>query len=268
MKYRDKEWLQEQFDKYKTVTEVSRQTGYPRTCITRYATRYGIYTKMFSREKCNSIREDYFKKIDTAEKSYFLGFIMADGNIHQRKNGTYQFSLKIKDTDSDIIYKLSKAIEFNPEKIKNHNGKRNGITTYAKEIKSYNQVFCENLIDKGIVVNKSGLEYMPNVNGFEKDFIRGFLDGDGWIGKDRNRVGMASMSFDIINQIVNHFNQQLLLNIPIHKDKNLFRFDVYKKESVFKILNYLYYKDCIALDRKHELAIKTKSRILELFGSL
>lgn len=268
MKYRDKEWLQEQFQKYKTITNVARETGYPRTCITRYATRYGIYVKSFSREKCNSIKEDYFKDINTAEKSYFLGLIMADGNMYLRSDGKYQFSLQLKETDSDIIYKFAKAIEFNEDKVKAKNGVRNGTKTFGRSIKTYNQKFCLNLIHKGVIPNKSGKEYIPEVNGFEIDFIRGFIDGDGWIGNSRNRIGLASMSFKIIEQITNYFKLTLNISIPINTDKNLFRFDIYKKEKVFKILNHLYYKECISLERKNKLAIETMSRILELFGSL
>lgn len=46
------------------------------------------------------------------------------------------------------------------------------------------------------------------------------------------------------------------------------RFDIYKKESVYKILKHLYYKECMSLDRKNNLAINTMSRISKLFGSL
>ena len=86
MKYRDKEWLKEQFNIYKTVSSVSKNTGYPRTCITRYALRYGIYKSKFTRDKNNNINEDYFKTIDSAEKAYLLGFIMADGNLFLLKS--------------------------------------------------------------------------------------------------------------------------------------------------------------------------------------
>ena len=268
MKYRDKEWLQEQFNEYKTVTNVANKTGYPRTCITRYAKKYGIYESLYTRNKCNDINENYFKVIDTSEKAYFLGLIMADGNMYL-KNNKLQFSIKLKSTDSDIIYKLSKAVGFDESKLKFHKGTRNGTETIGIELKTYNQVFCENLLNKGIVPNKTGKESFPAIrDNLKKDFIRGFIDGDGWIGKDRNRIGVASMSLDIIDQISNHLKEFLKINININKDKNLFRFDIYDKFKVLKILNYLYYNDCISLERKHELANNTKSRILNLFGSL
>lgn len=262
MRYRDKEWLKEQFDKYKTVSSVANNTGYPRTCITRYALKYNIYQSKYNRNKNNNINEDYFKTIDTSAKAYLLGFIMADGNMYLKANGSYQFSLKVKDTDVDILEKLAKATSFNADKIKDVKGIRKNTITKSKSMKTYNNQFCLNLVDKGIIPNKSGKESMPSMNkDIKKDFIRGFLDGDGWIGKDRNRVGIASMSKDIMHDIINYIQEELDISVSLHQDKNLWRFDIYKKETVYKILKHLYYKDCISLNRKYDLAINTMSRI-------
>ena len=73
LQYRNEKWLREQFKKYKTPTEVSKQTGYPRTCITRYAKKFGIYTTNRTRVQKLHIKSDYFKNIDTFDKAYFLG---------------------------------------------------------------------------------------------------------------------------------------------------------------------------------------------------
>ena len=155
-------------------------TGYPRTCITRYAIKYGIYQKRFTRDKVNYVNEDYFNKINTSEKAYFLGFIMADGNMYLRSNNKYQFSIKIKSSDKDILLKFAKAIEFNPEKITERNEERNGTITRCAEIKIYNQAFCNSLVNLGVVPRKTGKEYMPLIpKELEKDFIRGYIDGDG-----------------------------------------------------------------------------------------
>ena len=63
--YKNKEWLKEQFDKYGTVTEVSRQTGYPRTNISRYAKKYELYTRKNSGREimsnCNGYEIDFIR---------------------------------------------------------------------------------------------------------------------------------------------------------------------------------------------------------------
>ncbi|MEG1494711.1 MAG: hypothetical protein RR406_00205 [Bacilli bacterium] len=155
-------------------------TGYPRTCITRYAIKYNIYEKKYTRDKTNYVNEDYFNKINTSDKAYFLGFIMADGNMYQRSNGKYQFSIKIKSSDKDILLKFAQAIDFNIEKITERNETRNETITRCAEIKIYNQTFCENLIKQGVIPRKTGKEYIPNISSkYLKDFIRGYIDGDG-----------------------------------------------------------------------------------------
>ena len=49
----------------------------------------------------NIVNHDYFENIDTPAKAYFLGFLMADGNIYQDQRGnrsaTVQMTLKAKD---------------------------------------------------------------------------------------------------------------------------------------------------------------------------
>lgn len=52
--YRNKKWLIEQIEKHQTPNEISRQTGYPETCIRRYIDRFQLnhsipYRKYFPR---------------------------------------------------------------------------------------------------------------------------------------------------------------------------------------------------------------------------
>lgn len=268
MEYRNKEWLKEKFNKYKKVSIVAKETGYPRTCIARYATRFGIYEKKFTRETVNHVNEEYFKVINSREKAYFLGFIMADGNMHEREDGRLQFSIKVKNTDKDILIKFAKAIDFDPGKIKDKISKRKETITKACVLTIYNTRFCENLINKGVISNKGSKESMNVSDVFKRDFIRGFIDGDGWIGRDRNRIGYGSMSKQIVEDISEYLKQELDISFNITKDKNIFRVDIYDRIKVYKIVKYIYYDKCIALNRKKELANITIERILNLFGSL
>lgn len=272
-KYRDKKWLKEQFDLYKTPTNVSNMTGYPRTCITRYATKYNLYQTKFTREKTNYVNEDYFNNIDTANKAYFLGFIMADGNIYKYKdNDRYQFSIKIKNTDKDILLKLAADLNFNPEKIKERSEERNGTITKCAEIKIYNKTLCKSLIALGVVPKKTGKEIMPKQipQEFKKDFIRGFIDGDGWIGKDRTQIGMCSMSKTIIADINNYFIEVLNFSLNVHHRKDgITVAKIFNRKKVYHALKHFYYEGCTSLNRKNDIAKeKIKSIYDDLIGSL
>lgn len=267
--YRNKDWLIKQFDKYKTPNEVAKATGYPRTCITRYATKYNIYSVKYNRNKSNHVNEKYFANIDTKEKAYFLGFIMADGNMYQHEDGKLQFSIKIKNTDKDILYKLANEIEFPIEKITQREEKRKGSITKCAEIKIYNQTFCSCLVKLGVVPRKTGKEYMPNIkHEFKKDFIRGFIDGDGWISKDGFQIGFASSSLKLIKSIKSYILKELNIDLTIY-DEQIYTIKSYKRKNIYQMLKHFYYEGCMSLDRKYNLANIKKQEILEdLIGSL
>lgn len=268
-KYRNKEWLKQQFDKYNTPNEVAMATGYPRTCITRYAIKYDIYKVKYNRNKTNHVNSTYFANIDTPQKAYFLGFIMADGNMYLKGNGKYQFSIKIKETDKDILYKLAEHIDFPKDKITIREERRNDSLTRCAEIKIYNQEFCKHLIALGVIPRKTGKESMPNMNKeLQKDFIRGYMDGDGWISKDRYQIGVCTASNDLIESITKYIKQEIDIDLTIHKD-SVYTVRSNKRKNVYQILKHFYYEDCISLDRKYNLAIQKKQAIIEdLIGSL
>lgn len=269
--YRNKEWLKKQFDKYKTPTLVSEKTGYPRTCITRYAIKYNIYNAKYTRDKSNYVDEEYFYNIDSSSKAYFLGFIMADGNIYKRKNGKYQFSIKIKQSDKDILLKFAQEIKFNKDKIIERTETRNKTKTHCAEIKIYNQTFCQHLINHGVIPRKTGKETMPQMKEeFKKDFVRGYIDGDGWIGKNRAQIGFCSSSLSIMESITAYIESAIKIKMNIsQQDKGLYVSKIYARKSVYQILKHLYYDGCVSLNRKNKLAKEKQKEIIEdLIGSL
>lgn len=255
--YENKEWLEEKFRLFKTVTEVSRQTGYPRTCISRYAKKFNIYNTKYSRKSKNSVDENYFDVIDTEEKAYWLGFIMADGCMFKRKTGNYQFCIRLQRQDHNHLEKFKKAISFDGE-IKNDESKRNNTVCYYSEIKIYNNKFCRNLIKHGIVPRKSGKEYLPKEipQSLIKHFFRGFIDGDGSISGSLKRgkqafFSICSSSKEIIDSFF-EFNTRF--NIKVRLYNNVYTANFSKKQIIYEALKYYYMNSNIYLDRKFNKA--------------
>jgi hypothetical protein len=62
-----------------------------------------------------NFNENYFEKIDTEEKAYWLGFITADGSINlgYGKQKFYQLHINLKGGDYSHLEKFQKAIERN-----------------------------------------------------------------------------------------------------------------------------------------------------------
>lgn len=260
-KYRDKEWLIEQFSIYGNVSNVAKKTGYPRTCISRYAEKYQIRKPLYNRLAKNKINENFLKHIESEEEAYFLGFAMADGCMCRYKNGRYQFSIKIKSTDINILLKLVDAIGFDREKIKTGNQYRNGTLVSFCEILIGNQVFCKNLLRLGIIQRKTGHEKIPKEipKEYIRHFIRGFVDGDGWVylvnASAKQTIGCCSRSKEIIEQIAKVFKDNIGVDLNITVSKKLYRINTSAKKKCYLISKYLYDNSNIHLDRKYENAI-------------
>lgn len=133
-----------------------------------------------------SFNKDYFKKIDTQDKAYFLGLMYADG--YNSEKGNYA-KISLKEEDLDVLEKFkyftnsNNKLTFFERSLKNSNWSNNYTLQFSSK------VFSKSLSDLGCVQNKSKILKFPSEKiipiKFQKDFIRGYFDGDGcvWEGK-------------------------------------------------------------------------------------
>lgn len=258
----NRDWVEDMYNQYGSISKLAEVIECPRTTLSRMCRVYGFHKPRYERKKENYVNEDYFKIIDVPEKAYFLGLIMADGNIHLKKdNNKYLFSLKLKSTDHDIIYKLADAIDFDREKILFKKGKRRDTITESVVIQIYNQVFCNHLINLGIIPKKGGTEHIPKdvPKEFVRDFIRGYIDGDGSLGVLSNGSGylsVCSTSQDIVNEIKLYFKSATGTDNRIIYCNNIYSYRSSKSKDLYLLCSHFYYPGCIALERKYKNAQK------------
>lgn len=199
----------------------------------------------------NLFNEHYFDIIDTEEKAYFLGYLMADGNI-STYNNQYYIKCACSRKDEELIYKFKEVLD-----------SKNSIT-HAKyyNVKSVTEKTSFSISSKhmfmtlqsyGFKTNKSGNEVMSNKipKKLRNHFIRGLFDGDGiTCVKKCKRSGFIS-SKEMLLSIMNELNLYKTLNHPKTQLKNLYYFLLGKKES--KILyNYMYSNATFYLKRKRD----------------
>lgn len=266
--FKNEAWLRKQFEKYSTVTEVSRNTGIPRTSISRYAEKFGIRQVGFHRKYKNAINENYFDVIDTEHKAYWLGFFMADSYMYHKKNGKYEFNIKIKSTDYELLKQFAQDVDFDISKIKIEQKYRKDTLTESAEFRTGNQIFCNNLVKHSIIPQKGGKEIIPDSVPKElvRHFIRGYWDGDGSIlfypeaYCNPKTVQCCSMSFDILNQINSIFKENKIIfeEIKPVKTKNeiLYVLKVQNFPNICKFIDYIYKDATVFLERKHDTALK------------
>ena len=197
-----------------------------------------------------------FDIIDTPEKAYWLGFIVADGylNIDRRM-------LRIKLGNIDKQH-LIKYIEFLDGDIQDmlisdtHNITCNSqwyVTTYCKEIR-------DALVNLSVRQAKSGNEHIPQLpQNLYRDFIRGLWDGDGFIRKNLKGIGLVG-SYECLKFVQDYFKEQLNIKpLKIYNHYNTYKIEYRStKKAIPLIINHLYQENDICLDRKKLLADQIK----------
>jgi intein/homing endonuclease len=130
-------------------------------------------------KRVNNFNDDYFEKIDSEDKAYFLGLLFADGNVYLKRN---RVQLTLANEDSYIIDRLAECIDYHG-KIYSDRGLYSKIILPSKKM-------CEDLISLGCTSRKSLTLKFPE--GLREDllhhFIRGYFDGDGHISRHKKLV--------------------------------------------------------------------------------
>ncbi len=137
--------------------------------------------------KDTTLNLDYFERIDSRNKAYFLGFIAADGAIVRNKGSNVRtLTITIHSKDRHLLEKFKEEI--------NSSKPIYSITYKSKILSSYKlnvdhvrfttsqRLFIENLENLGITSNKSltMLDLLTSIpDEFKPAFIIGYFDGDG-----------------------------------------------------------------------------------------
>ena len=152
---------------------------------------------MFMSNRRRNLRENYFDKIDTEDKAYFLGFLWADGcNLLERN----RINIHIHERDYELLKKLNDLIydqnyikKLKPSTSIGHfiNGKfcRNNGNSISLDI---NSKYMSSTLNKlGMIPRKSSTVQFPSENVIPSylihHFIRGYNDGDGSIMKSHQK---------------------------------------------------------------------------------
>lgn len=199
---------------------------------------------------------DYFKKIDTPKKAYWIGFICADGSINKTNS---RLSLIVK--DCEILEKFKKDIQ--------SEHKLSESRTFDKRTKKYyhryslqitNSLFTQNIISNGVTNKKSDILSFPKIDeNFYSYFIAGLFDGDGSVMLNKHNKRLQCNLISTIEIL--SFIQDILYKKFDIKTGRLYRVtknknNVYKLylygNNAIKFLDYIYQGDSeIYLSRKY-----------------
>ena len=206
---------------------------------------------------------NFFQKIDTEEKVYWLGFIYADGNIGIKRDMPTTIRIELKRSDKNHLEKFKTSLSSNKKiedysRIKIYKGKY--YTSNTSLIRVESKKMAQDLIKLGCIPAKSLVLKFPNFNQVPADlirhFIRGYFDGDGGICKTATGYAVYFVStYMFLSKLSSYFRKigTSTRNISLHKNKITGQLTYRKKRDIVYILNILYNNCNIYLDRKFEL---------------
>ena len=219
------------------------------------------------------LNEDFFEKVDSEAKAYFLGLAYADG-YNQTVRVSKCFLIQLKEEDKEILEIFRNVIEsdYNLKLIKKR--KNSHCDAYRLQVNS--KKFCEDLIKLGCVGCKSKILKFPTDEQVPPHlihhFIRCYFDGDGcvWEGKrkkvtvkDKQRKSgfreriIHNVKFNIVGtEFTNESIQNILMNSLGFKKTKLYYFAnctqlEYSGRTQMKLFyKYLYNNATIFFQRK------------------
>lgn len=195
--------------------------------------------------------EQFFDVIDTERKAYYLGWLMADGNVSIHNN-QYSIKIHINVDDRELIDNFVKDIDSKNSVIERKQNK-NGKYYYSVYLSLTSRHMVESLMLLGVVPNKTGKEIIPNIDSsLKRHFIRGFFDGDGTIytTSGYTKVGFISSEF-MLMQIKEVLNWSSSV-VNCHGTKVVRQLVSSKKVDVINLYNYMYEDATIFLKRKKD----------------
>lgn len=184
---RDIEYLRQNF-KDKTLKELSLYLNRDESSINNKAYRLKL-KRIYKFKDLNfkggnlkyTLNHNYFENINSRDKAYFLGLLVADGSVNN-KNLVSTF---LQEKDKHILETFKNYLNYTGVIKYNKNRTKTSQAQYS--LRFISKKICEDLSKYGVVKNKTFITYFPDIpEEFYSNFIRGVFDGDGCIYISQN----------------------------------------------------------------------------------
>jgi hypothetical protein len=187
----------------------------------------------------------------SAEASYWLGFLLADGCIREQTKGSKNLCVALQENDRKHLIALRTFLR--AEHPIRHNGKSNSVVLVVTS----NQL-CNDLIRKGCSPRKSLILLYPDSGYFyRRHFVRGYFDGDGSIFVNEAAYCQPTIKFvgtlDFLHGLQEVLITEVGLNktsIYVHKHTPACYLAYTGRGNIRKLYEYLYAEPGPYLERK------------------
>ena len=196
-----------------SLREIALKTHHDRGKISKMLENLGVKTTSGNHYRKYFFDFNFFEKIDTELKAYWLGFMYADGCVlPQNKYGEQEFKLSLAEQDKQSLIDLKTDLK-STYPIRIDSSRHNKESTHAIQyfISMRNQKTVDDLKKLGCVEKKSLILTFPTEeqvpNELIHHFIRGYFDGDGsiFISKNRGNISFVGTE-DFIKTLSSYFH--------------------------------------------------------------
>lgn len=212
--------------------------------------RLEVIGQQYQKRTKRKYNRSIFKELDTEEKAYWLGFILADGYINQDRNF---LKIKLMQADENHLQKFCNFIGQQDNIIKHDVGGAYTKDNICSFIQFDSKELVTDLIKYNLHQGKSGKEQpieMPDEN-MEKAYLRGMIDGDGHIEDGYFKyVGSLESCQYMKNKFAKWYNFKSDKKY-IYEYGTIYSFEIRSKE-INNILKNIYNSN-IYLDRKYQI---------------
>jgi hypothetical protein len=196
------------------------------------------------------------------EHSYFFGFVQADGSLTASSRNRGKLQIELAKVDLHLLRSFKKLFSTVYSSI----NRRIRDTNFKNYHESYtlaifNIRFRNELHKLGIPYGKKSEIIPPPKSDFcERDYIRGLIDGDGSVGLAKSKGNIPFLSLVVASEELKEYIVNVIESITGEKKKinRNRRDDVYNimlnREKAQQFIEYLYYPDCLSLERKFKKA--------------
>jgi hypothetical protein len=198
------------------------------------------------------LNENFFESIDSEQKAYFLGFLFADGYVNEKIN---MVDLTIHHKDKEILHEFVKNIypEGRPLMVVKKD--------YLRLVINSSKLVAD-LVKWGCFQAKTFKLKFPLIpERFQRDFIRGYFDGDGSIcvGKDGTLNLSVVGTINFLNGMKEILMKKCILNDTAYDDRhpekqnNIRALRFGGNIVINRIYHYMYDNSTIYLLRKRKI---------------